>query len=102
MLLRAAQFRSRDHLHGLCDLLHVLDAANAAPDVDQARHFGLSFAYRSLSDTCLRLLFALSRFLSLVGANGLWLTLLASTGFLRFPLRLGLTRLLTAQKALLE
>ncbi len=33
-VLRAAQLRSRDHFHGLGDLLRVLDAAYAAPNVD--------------------------------------------------------------------
>ena len=42
-VLRAAQFRRRDHLHGLGDLLRVFDRADAPPDIDQARH-GLSEA----------------------------------------------------------
>ena len=37
-ILRAPQFGRRDHLHGLGDLLRVLDGADAPPDVDQARH----------------------------------------------------------------
>ena len=37
-VLRAAQLRRRDHLHGLGDLLRVLHRADAAPDVDQAGH----------------------------------------------------------------
>jgi len=37
-ILRAAQLGRRDHLHGLGDLLRVLDRADAPPDVDQARH----------------------------------------------------------------
>ena len=34
-LLRAAQLRRRDHLHGLRDLLRRLDRADAAPDVNK-------------------------------------------------------------------
>src|ERR1035438_2477502 len=37
-ILRAAQFRRRDHLHGLGDLLRVFDRADAPPDIDQTRH----------------------------------------------------------------
>jgi hypothetical protein len=37
-ILRAAQLGRRDHLHGLGDLLRVLDRADAPPDIDQARH----------------------------------------------------------------
>ena len=40
-ILRAAQLRRRDHLHGLGDLLRVLHRADAPADVDQAGH-GLS------------------------------------------------------------
>src|SRR5581483_10268477 len=47
--LRAAQLRRGHHLHGLGDLLRVLDAADAAPDINCAGHiryatttFGLS------------------------------------------------------------
>jgi len=37
-LLRAAQLGRRHHLHGLGDLLRVLDAADPAPDIDRAGH----------------------------------------------------------------
>src|ERR1019366_8396768 len=37
-ILGAAQFRRRDHLHGLGDLLRVFDRADAPPDIDQTRH----------------------------------------------------------------
>ena len=38
-VLRAAQLGRRDHLHGLGDLLRVLDRADAPAEVDQARHW---------------------------------------------------------------
>ena len=38
-ILRTAQFRRRDHLHGLGDLLRVFDRADAPPDIDQTRHW---------------------------------------------------------------
>src|SRR5450759_547428 len=37
-ILRTAQFRRRDHLHGLGDLLRIFDRADAPPDIDQTRH----------------------------------------------------------------
>src|SRR5476651_242623 len=37
-ILRTPQFGRGDHLHGLGNLLRVLDRADAPADVDQARH----------------------------------------------------------------
>ena len=37
-ILRAPQFRRRDHLHGFGDLPRVGHAANAAPDVENVCH----------------------------------------------------------------
>src|SRR5205823_9821867 len=92
--------RSRYHLHGLRDLLRILDATNAAPDVDQTRH-PLSFAYRRRRrDTRLRLLLVLSRFLRPVSILTLGFALLIGSG-LRFPL-LGWWRLSGSLEALFE
>ena len=58
-VLRAAQLGRRDHLHGLGDLLRVLDRADAPPDVDQARHVrvcrcGCSATKRALNSSITR------------------------------------------------
>ena len=41
-ILRPAQLGRRDHLHGLGDLLRVLDRPDAPPDVDQTGHCSIS------------------------------------------------------------
>ncbi len=41
-LLGAAQFRGRDHFHGLGDLLRVFHGADAPPQIDQTRHSELT------------------------------------------------------------